>query len=521
VRHIRKRGASFALLQDWSRSSADVLQAPMTCAVDDDDNVYAFCGNTSTFKKYSREGALLDEWSAPGTLMVYSMGYRGGRVYAGTGAGAILVFDTSGTIVDSWTTGLGTPVDSIAFEPAGDLAIASRNYQCIRYSPSGVVLGPKFTDAPWPCDSVAIDPLGRSLIFQRSARQVLVYAADGTYLRAVTGLVDPGSIAVDADGMLYVVERIPDDPAGDYFAPRIRVFNDQGLAVGIIADKGIAPGQMQSVGSIAFGTDGTLYAPDSTLGCVNVYAHTGEFGEPFVPTTSINANPIEPPNGWYTTPPDVTLTSNHAGSTYFKWGWWPGWSTYSGILTAPEGWYELYYYSADEFGNAETVAAPYLFRVDSIAPETASGVLPSYVDHADFNLYRTEIGSGVYGTYYRIDGEPEWHSGNVMTVTGAGQHTLEYYSVDIAGNSETPHTDTFEIVEPPRPANNLFANAQVITGAPNSISGTNVWPVSLMPEGHPSGTRGRRMKTESPPSTRLAASSTRSSVSLQVATSAL
>ena len=54
-------------------------------------------------------------------------------------------------------------------------------------------------------------------------------------------------------------------------------------------------------------------------------------------------------------------------------------------------------------------------------------------------LYASDAGgSGLAGVYYRLDG------GVVVATTSfdvwqAGVHTVEYWSVDLAGNEELPH----------------------------------------------------------------------------------
>ena len=77
------------------------------------------------------------------------------------------------------------------------------------------------------------------------------------------------------------------------------------------------------------------------------------------PVTTLSLSPGLPDgdNGWYTTPPSITLAANEAGVTYGQWdstgsgSWW----SYAGPFAAPEGDHTLHYYSVDEAGNPETV----------------------------------------------------------------------------------------------------------------------------------------------------------------------
>ena len=49
----------------------------------------------------------------------------------------------------------------------------------------------------------------------------------------------------------------------------------------------------------------------------------------------------------------------------------------------------------------------------------------------------TDVGSGVLATMYRIDGGDWVVYDGEFEVQGEGNHTVEYYSVDVAGNNET------------------------------------------------------------------------------------
>ena len=58
-------------------------------------------------------------------------------------------------------------------------------------------------------------------------------------------------------------------------------------------------------------------------------------------------------------------------------------------------------------------------------------------------------GSGVNYTMYRIDGGP-WmiYTGEPIIITEPGAHTIDFYSVDNAGNAETIRTAPFTVVFP-------------------------------------------------------------------------
>lgn len=107
----------------------------------------------------------------------------------------------------------------------------------------------------------------------------------------------------------------------------------------------------------------------------------------------------------------------------------------SATLTVDEcGAHTLEYYSVDVAGNEES-AKSIEFQVDTAAPVTTVSV-----DGSTVTLTVADIGSGASGTMYRID-EGEWtvYDGP-FEVRGSGNHTVEFYSTDAAGNNETVET---------------------------------------------------------------------------------
>ena len=121
------------------------------------------------------------------------------------------------------------------------------------------------------------------------------------------------------------------------------------------------------------------------------------------------------------------------------------------------------FWSVDASGNEETPHNTVDFTVagapDSTAPSTGSDVKASYVGPATIQLTPTDTGgSGVATTYYRLDGATQ-QAGTTISVpapsSGSEPHTIEFWSVDVAGNIELPHkTASFTVA----------ANAPVGTG---------------------------------------------------------
>jgi hypothetical protein len=71
-----------------------------------------------------------------------------------------------------------------------------------------------------------------------------------------------------------------------------------------------------------------------------------------------------------------------------------------------------------------------------------------YIDDVTATLHATDDMSGVNYTKYKIDnGEWDIYSAPVV-IRGNGQHTIYYYSMDVAGNQETEKTTIFTIHYP-------------------------------------------------------------------------
>ena len=118
------------------------------------------------------------------------------------------------------------------------------------------------------------------------------------------------------------------------------------------------------------------------------------------------------------------------------------------VAAASDGTHTLQYWSVD---NASNVESPTIteFRVDEIAPVTSCDAIASYADSATIVLTsRDDVGgTGVNETYSRLDGG-DVATGTVVTTSATGSHTLDFWAVDQAGNSESTHTVTFTVMAP-------------------------------------------------------------------------
>jgi hypothetical protein len=81
---------------------------------------------------------------------------------------------------------------------------------------------------------------------------------------------------------------------------------------------------------------------------------------------------------------------------------------------------------------------------DTTAPVTTSNATTAYVGAAVIALTATDPGSGVATTWHRLDGADPMQ-GTSVQVSTVGTHTLEFWSVDVAGNEEAPLEVTFSV----------------------------------------------------------------------------
>ena len=81
---------------------------------------------------------------------------------------------------------------------------------------------------------------------------------------------------------------------------------------------------------------------------------------------------------------------------------------------------------------------------DTTAPVTSANIAPQYVGAAAIAFDATDDNSGVAGTWYTLDGATAVEA-HTLSVSAVGTHTIDYWSVDAAGNAEVPQEVTFEV----------------------------------------------------------------------------
>ena len=96
-------------------------------------------------------------------------------------------------------------------------------------------------------------------------------------------------------------------------------------------------------------------------------------------------------------------------------------------------------------GTGFSVGPP-VTSVDTTPPTTTSSAVATYSNSAAITLFPSDNsgGSGVARTYYTLDGGAQTE-GTAINVATYGSHTIVFWSVDNAGNVESPHTVIFFI----------------------------------------------------------------------------
>ncbi|MEH7107972.1 OmpL47-type beta-barrel domain-containing protein [Bacillus sp. JJ1764] len=170
------------------------------------------------------------------------------------------------------------------------------------------------------------------------------------------------------------------------------------------------------------------------------------------PVTTAVANAVDGPSGgWYHSAVTVSLTASDdvSGVKSIEYRI-PGgeWNLYTAPLSLTEnGIYTYEYRSTDNEGNVET-AKTIIVNLDKAAPVTLYHLDPiysknklgqTYISGFNVSLRASDTGgSGVDKTYYRINGS-SWQTYNGSFIVTAGvTHTVEYYTIDKAGNVEGP-----------------------------------------------------------------------------------
>ncbi len=169
---------------------------------------------------------------------------------------------------------------------------------------------------------------------------------------------------------------------------------------------------------------------------------------------------------------EFNLTATDSGGSGLAGIWYKidsgTWTPYSSNFTiSSPGAHTIYYNSTDNLGQNE-ISKFYDIFVDDIPPDTTLTIgtpkyssSPSYVNTStEFNLTATDgAGSGLAGTWYKIDSGTWTPYGGDFTISSPGAHTIYYNSTDNLGYDEG--TQSYDIF-----VDNLFPDTTLEVGNP-------------------------------------------------------
>jgi hypothetical protein len=174
------------------------------------------------------------------------------------------------------------------------------------------------------------------------------------------------------------------------------------------------------------------------------------------PTTAPNAA------GWYNS--DVTIHWTAADALSGLAGSAPADSTISSEgqgLTASAS-------VSDQAGNTTNATSSPAVKVDKTAPNTTATAPTDWNNqNVTVSLNANDALSGVAATYYKLDGGTQ-QPGTSVLIQANGIHTLEFWSVDAAGNTEAAKTVQVKIDQTPPTINHTQSPAANANGWNNT-----------------------------------------------------
>ncbi|HET7398023.1 MAG TPA: PxKF domain-containing protein [Intrasporangium sp.] len=250
--------------------------------------------------------------------------------------------------------------------------------------------------------------------------------------KAGNSTTDPATVSIDKTKPTLTGTLSADANANGWFKADVTATftcADQDGLSGVVscpAAKVLGEGKDQSASGTA--TDAADNDSDPlTIGGVNV--------DKTAPTLSGAATAASNGNGWYRDDVPVTWTASDALSGL------EGGAPAASVVTGEGEGLSVGASVSDKAGNT-TGATVRGIKIDRHDPST-SAVAPSGWQNTDVTVTLTADDnlSGVASTHYAVDGGAA-SQGTTVTVSTEGRHTVAYWSVDKAGNTETAKTVT-------------------------------------------------------------------------------
>ncbi|GAB4506088.1 MAG: hypothetical protein Kow00123_02260 [Anaerolineales bacterium] len=209
--------------------------------------------------------------------------------------------------------------------------------------------------------------------------------------------------------------------------------------------------------------------------------------------------------GWYTSPVTVILDGTDATSGVddtgyrYRMGTIGPWLSGKTFVVGGEGTRTFYYYAIDRAGNQSDIMSGTV-QVDTVPPTSSIQISGAVGDNG---WYRSSVGVTISVTdttsgpaegevYYRLDGGP-WVKGNTVGISTDGDHVLEHYGVDVAGNRGVP------VESPVRVDTTAPGMPMDLTPSPTAWTNVNRFSISWTPPADTSGIAGAYYKLDAEP----------------------
>lgn len=175
------------------------------------------------------------------------------------------------------------------------------------------------------------------------------------------------------------------------------------------------------------------------------------------PTLSYGVSGTQGNAPWYTSTVTINLSALDviSGISEFKYRTNGVWQDYVQPFTLSNGIHTVQFYATN--GAGLNASDEFNVSVDKTKPSsshTLAGTIENgkYTTDVTVTLSASDTGgSGLASIKYRLDGV-NWATYSApFTVSAEGVHTLEYQATDNAGNAETKHQVTFEILKNKKP----------------------------------------------------------------------
>ena len=382
---------------------------------------------------------LLDTYNTPG--YAYAVHAVGTTVWVGDYQAGIRALDASDPTNLTSLGSYDTPGNSYDIELEGDVAYVADVGGGLRVfdvsDPASItpIAQRTLAGAAWD-----VSAQGDQLAVADDTGISILDISDPTSPTVTSSLATPGrSVAVDTDGdVAYIGDQtsgVHSYQISDYWTGSTRVFDATPTT-----DPPTSGGDAATSASYPDTADGEWYFHVRSVGRFGT-AGTTEHRMVRIDTTEPRPRPRPLRADGRSTDAPVSIEATDAlsgvATTEYSLNGGPA-ASYAGTFTvSAEGTTTVGYRSADVAGNLEGTQTVEVL-IDKTPPVTMADVVLPPPAPATIDLAATDALSGVAQTYYTFGSGVM--TGTAVSVTTPGPYTLQYWSVDHAGNIETTRT---------------------------------------------------------------------------------